>query len=112
MGMDFLEYIDVEKLPSIAMSAKHEFPEVACVYLVFDIEHTIHYVGGTTNLRNRWINHQKYEVCCQLQIPRIAYMKVSPQMVWELEAFLIRYLRPQFNILIPDESSLINYQTL
>lgn len=110
--MNFLEYIDVDKLPSMVLSAKRDFPEIACVYLVYDAVLMIHYVGGTTNLRNRWTNHQKYDACSQLKNPRLAYMNVSPYLVWEAETFLIRYLQPQLNIKIPLESKLINYQTL
>ena len=96
----------------MALSMKDKFPEIACVYLVYDAEFTIHYVGGTTNLRNRWTNHQKYDACSKLKNPRLAYLNVSPHLVWEAEAFLIRTLQPQFNIKIPSESDLINSSTI
>ncbi|PZD73655.1 hypothetical protein C1752_02063 [Acaryochloris thomasi RCC1774] len=106
--MNPTEYIDVSKLPSMSLSAKKDFPEIACVYLIIDACHHIHYVGGTANLRKRWMSHHKYSPASLLDQPRLAYLEISPHLVWETEAFLIRTLQPQLNLKTPSESDLVN----
>jgi hypothetical protein len=69
-------------------------------------------VGGTKNLLNRWQDHHKLYAFANLVNPKVCYLNVSPYLAWDVEAFLIRYLQPKFNIQIPPESDLINAQTL
>lgn len=106
------EYLDVSKLPSISLLERNRFPEIPCVYFVIDGDNTIYYVGGTTHLLNRWANHQKYSQSMKLKQPRVAYLKLSPYLIWDAEAFLIRRFKPPFNISIPNESELVNAKTL
>lgn len=109
---DLYQYLDVSKLPSMPLSQKRQFPAIACVYLVVDTQNVVYYVGRTINLLNRWTNHQKYKQAKKLNQPRITYLEVSVYLIPDVEAFLIRTLKPQFNIQIPSESALVNAEVL
>ena len=109
---DIQQYVDVPSLPSMLLNERVSFPAIPCVYLVCDINNDIYYVGGTKNLQARWQDHHKLYAFVNLVEPKVCYLTVSPYLVWDVEAFLIRHLRPKFNIRIPEQSDLINRRTL
>jgi excinuclease UvrABC nuclease subunit len=100
-------FLNIKKLPCLFLEYKKDFPEVACVYLICDDKDKIYYIGGTKNLKNRWRDHHKYNLFIKLNSPRLVYLNVSDFLIWDVEAYLINLIDPEFNRVKPTETGLI-----
>lgn len=92
------EFIDIAKLPSLSLTDRKRLPSVAACYLVLQKE-TVIYIGRTKNILNRWRGHQLLSKIKSLPDIRIAWVQVSDVSILPgVEAALIAYFTPQFNV--------------
>ncbi|MBO0719318.1 MAG: GIY-YIG nuclease family protein [Blastocatellia bacterium] len=90
-----MELFDLDKLPSMPLVERAEFPHCPCVYFVID-EKQVLYVGQCVNLCLRWMSHNKIS-----QLPasaRIAWLEeLDSGHRHYLEAEAIKRFRPALN---------------
>jgi hypothetical protein len=69
------ESINLSKLPAVSLAERKQLPQTAGIYFVINSLETVQYIGRSTNLRKRWLQHH-----CQGYLAnggRIAYLEVS-----------------------------------
>jgi hypothetical protein len=55
--MVVIDAVDPARLPSMPLSERKQFPEIACVYFVLDADGGLQHIGRTGRLRRRWLSH-------------------------------------------------------
>ena len=87
------EYLD------LPLREREKFPTFACVYLVKDIAHEVLYVGQTVNARNRWENHQHYDVLsCDYEGVTVLFVPLEDARERQRrEKLLVSLYRPRLN---------------
>ena len=98
MLLDLIQ-INVSELSSVLISERDELPEQSGIYFVMDEVDTIHYIGMSINLRNRWYSHHRQEDFDLIKNGKIAYISSMPKhYLKEIEATLIKTFIPRLNI--------------
>jgi hypothetical protein len=91
--------LDLTTLPSLCLSRRAELPETPAIYFAIDSLGVVQYIGQSTNLRNRWLNHH-----CQGYVAnggRITYLEVSEvTLLSGIEKALIQWFQPPLNRMI------------
>ena len=59
--MQNIENFNLSELPSVELLEKEKLPTTAGIYFVVDSNNQIWYIGQAQNLKNRWINHHRYD---------------------------------------------------
>jgi hypothetical protein len=91
--------INVSELSSVLISERDELPEQSGIYFVTDESETIHYIGMSINLRNRWYSHHRQEDFDLIENGKIAYISSMPKhYLKEIEATLIKTFIPRLNL--------------
>lgn len=106
------ETIDLSELPHVLLDSRDSLPIFGGVYIVFDSNQKVLYVGRSENIRARWINHQRYadlkamkcgSVCLSYLPPqnfhiKIAWIEVKSSLHrYVAEAVLIDWFKPVLN---------------
>lgn len=91
--MVVIEAVDPAALPSMPLSERKRFPEVACVYFVYDTDGVLQYIGRTGRLRRRWLSHHREEWA-----DRVAWLETgAAEDQIGIEEALIQHFRPLQN---------------
>ena len=94
-----LTKINPSELSWVLINEKDELPEQSGIYFVIDNLETIHYIGMSINLRNRWYSHHRQEDFDLIENGKIAYISSMPKhYLKEIEATLIKTFIPRLNI--------------
>lgn len=94
-----LTKINPSELSWVLINEKDELPEQSGIYFVIDNLETIHYIGMSINLRNRWYSHHRQEDFDLIENGKIAYISSMPKhYLKEIEATLIKTFIPKLNI--------------
>ncbi len=105
-----------QKLPHFLVSERAKLPENPGVYLFFDRDHTLMYVGRATSLKSRvasYFRHQKDGPTRAIEevvdsVVTIGYIETPTVLEAILkEAELIRHQKPPYNILLKDDKSFL-----
>lgn len=93
------ETINLESLPSVELESKSksELPEQSAIYFAIDSQGTIQYIGRSSNLKNRWINHHRFNQLKSLGGVRIAYLFSDSDLLPKVEKALIDWFKPILN---------------
>lgn len=85
-------------LPSLAISERKKLPNIAACYLVLENENVI-YVGQSTNLVLRWLNHHKFKKFNErAKDIRIAWLECADSsLLKQIEIALIHWFDPELN---------------
>jgi len=98
-----LEEIDPLTLPSVLLIDREHLnlPRKQGIYFVIDSENEIHYIGASSDLRQRFVSIANVKrKFAHLKNPRIAYCLMSGNRggVFNKEAKLIDFYRPSMNL--------------
>jgi hypothetical protein len=90
--MVVIEALDPLTLPSMRFEDRKKFPEVACVYFVYDANGVLQYIGRTGRLRRRWSKHHREQWA-----ERIAWLETgaAEDQIGIEEALIQRFRPPQ-----------------
>ena len=91
------EAIDLNSLPSVELESKSELPEQSAIYFAIDSQGAIQYIGRSSNLKNRWINHHRFNQLKSLGGVRIAYLFLDLDLLPSVEKALIEWFKPALN---------------
>lgn len=75
---------------------KNKLPSVSGVYIVFDEDENIYYVGKSANINKRWVNHHKIKYAARLGA-YIGWIECGESEMSAFEESLILTLNPCFN---------------
>jgi excinuclease UvrABC nuclease subunit len=93
-----LDIPDVVNLPSVALAARMQLPNIAAVYFAVDAASCILYVGRAKALCFRWQSHHLLHELRNMPDVRIAYLAVdNPDDLPHLEKVCIDYFVPSLN---------------
>jgi DNA-binding XRE family transcriptional regulator len=85
-------------LPSVPLENRSQLPSEPCIYFAIDSLEVVQYIGMTTDLKQRWNSHHRYEYVRLCRGTRIAYLQVDDiETLPEIEAALIRLFQPPIN---------------
>lgn len=96
--MIVLDKLHLEDLPFVALQNRQQLPSEPCVYLAIGRDEQVLYVGKSENLKQRWRNHQQYQVLSAMEEVKIAYIKADTELLSSLESALIQWYKPPLNI--------------
>jgi DNA-binding Xre family transcriptional regulator len=97
--------INLCALPSVLLADRKQLPQTAGIYFAIDGDGVVQYIGQSTNLRQRWLNHHRKSALDGISNVQIAWIEVSePSLLREIEEALIEYFNPPLNGLIRKES--------
>jgi excinuclease UvrABC nuclease subunit len=103
------EYIALENLPSVAVSALWALPRASGIYFVVSDDGIVQYIGRTRDLYARWHPHHRSIQYRKYPHYRIAWVTVSnPELLPAIEQACIDFFHPKDNgqALAPDEQIL------
>ena len=90
--------INIFELPSLPLGQRSLLPATPSIYFALDSLGNIQYIGRSTNLQNRWVNHHR---CGQLNAIggiTIAWLTLdSPELLVDIETALIKWFNPPLN---------------
>lgn len=92
------QLIDIETLPSVALSDRKKLPEISGIYLAVDSQETVQYIGKSVNLNQRWKTHHRHSQFKDIGKIKIVWIEVSEKsLLLEIETALIEYFNPVLN---------------
>ena len=88
----------LDRLPSYLLERRKDLPHVSAVYVVFNRERTVLYVGATVELHRRWSGaHHCLPKLEPYEGVRIAWREMPREFLIEAEDALIYALNPLLN---------------
>lgn len=85
-------------LPFVLLEQRSQLPATPAIYFAINAIGTIQYIGRSTNLQERWINHHRYSQLFDMGNVKIAWLDVSePSLLPEIEKALIDWFQPRLN---------------
>lgn len=101
MNVLTLESIKLSELTSVSLEGRRGLPECAGVYIVFDADSVVLYVGRSVNIRARWTSHHRRKDLQAIDGIRIAWIEVTDVLLLPtFEAGLIARFNPKLNFSI------------
>jgi excinuclease UvrABC nuclease subunit len=95
-----MNIIDPFKLPSLPLAWNSALPKCPAIYFAISENHQIFYIGSSTNLHSRWLNHNRFQELKNLGDVRVAWFQVLDISVLRLlESQAIRAYKPFLNSL-------------
>ena len=94
-----MSVIDINPLalPLLPLAERRFLPAIPAIYFCLDVDGNVLYVGGTSNLRQRWRAHHKYTHLKSIDV-RLAWLECSDLcLLPEIESALIDYFNPPLN---------------
>ena len=105
-----------QSVPSLPITERSKLPNTAAIYFVFTLDNKLLYIGQTSNLRQRWAQHHRYqqfiEASSQTRIGWFAFGEEFKDSLLDIEKELIESLSSEHNdtphpglvsLRIPDE---------
>lgn len=90
-------------LPSLTWERRGSLPRYPCIYFCLGESGEVLYVGRTTNLQQRWVQHHHKKQLSTMNGTRIAYLSVdNPDLLREIEKALIEWFQPPLNTSYPN----------
>jgi len=86
----------LEQLSSISLAHRSQLPEIPAIYLVYQ-EQKLLYIGHTGNLRQRWLNHERYHQFESMEDARLAWFECEAASQPVIEESLLGLLPPGHN---------------
>jgi GIY-YIG catalytic domain len=94
-----MNIIDPFKLPSLPLAWNSALPKCPAIYFAISENHQIFYIGSSTNLHSRWLNHNRFQELKNLGDVRVAWLQVLDiSVLGLLESQAIRAYKPPLNI--------------
>lgn len=92
------EQINLLTLPSVPLDCRKDLPEYPGIYFAIDNAGTVQYIGRSSNIRQRWLQHHRYNQLEALGSVAVAWLQVSDNLLLpSIEAALIEYFQPLLN---------------
>ncbi len=90
--------IQIDELPSVALSDKSQLPELSGIYFAIDARGAIQYIGRAVNLNRRWkYYHHRSKDLQGIDEVRIAYINCSESILGITEKKCISWFKPLLN---------------
>jgi hypothetical protein len=90
--------LNLSSLPSIPLDERKNLPECSGIYFAINSAGEIQYIGRSTNIRQRWLQHHRYTQLKALGSVQIAWLQVSDSLLLPgIESALIEYFQPLLN---------------
>ena len=95
--MDKLLNRILAEFPILSLESKGCLPPCVAAYLVI-ANNVVFYVGQTTNLHRRWLNHHRFKEFQKLENVQICWLEVDdPSLLRQLEKSLIQFFDPEMH---------------
>jgi hypothetical protein len=91
------ETLDLSSLPSVALNMKAYLPSRSAIYFVIDSLGVIQYIGQSANIRQRWVNHNRFNQFASIEGIRIAYLSLDCDLLASTENTFIEWFKPLLN---------------
>lgn len=95
-----LAQIDVNpfELPSLPLSDRRKLPVCMAVYFALSEENNVLYIGRSTDLNLRWLNHHHWQKLKSFNNVKIAWINVDDEkLLVGIESALIQHFNPPLN---------------
>lgn len=92
-----LERLNIQCLPCVPDSNRDQLPTSPVVYFV-SRDNRLLYIGASRNLRKRWFSFDyRWRGWVKRRFLTVSWLDVSMTLLPDVEVFLIKLLRPEFN---------------
>lgn len=91
------ETLDLSTLPWLPLEEKSAFPKQSAIYFAIDSQGDIQYIGRSVNVKQRWMQHHKFDELQAIGGVRIAYLFLDADLLSIVEAALIEWFHPPLN---------------
>lgn len=94
--VDTLNQVNPFALPSLPIERISQLPEKSCIYFVYR-KMAVLYIGKSTNLKSRWMAHQKHEFLQDIDSVCISWLECDSDQLDATERFFIDQYLPRLN---------------
>lgn len=95
----------ISDLPQLCIQKKAHLPTVSGIYFVLE-EETVLYIGIATNLRERWVQHHRYEELVNKHpTAKIYFQQLEEKSLKDKEAAMINVFKPIYNKVLLNEET-------
>lgn len=89
--------LDISSLPSVYLESKSELPRKSAIYFAIDSQGNIQYIGRSSDIKQRWIQHHRFSQLTSIGNIRIAYLCMDADILPSVEKALIEWFQPFLN---------------
>ena len=89
--------LDMSSIPSVYLESKSELPRESAIYFAIDSQRRIQYIGRSSDIKQRWMQHHKFSELTSIGNVRIAYLCMDVDILPSVERALIEWFQPPLN---------------